>query len=197
MDPVSVGLLVALAGEVAGEVGRQGWAGLGALVRRPLGRDGGQAPAIGSGEAELTRLAADPGEQGRAQALSTGLAVRAAVDEDFRAGLAAWQEQATLVRAGDGAVANHISGGTQNGPVLQGREFTDLAFTAAPAPASSFGGAGDGAADSTRRPAWRPSARAARPAIRSRAGSSSGNRATATARKRRGRRGPSPTTSAG
>ncbi|MFE1897919.1 hypothetical protein [Streptomyces yangpuensis] len=119
MDPVSVGLLVALAGGVAGEVGRQTWAGLSALVRRPLGRDGGQAPDIGSGEAELTRLAADPGDQGRAQALSTALAVRAAVDEDFRAGLAAWQERAALLRAGDGAVTNSVSGGTQNGPVLQ------------------------------------------------------------------------------
>ncbi|MDX6758755.1 hypothetical protein SIN09_04685 [Streptomyces sp. F8] len=44
MDPVSVGLLVALAGGVAGEVGRQAWAGLGALVRRPFGRGGEQAP---------------------------------------------------------------------------------------------------------------------------------------------------------
>ncbi|MFD5621416.1 hypothetical protein [Streptomyces yangpuensis] len=150
MDPVSVGLLVALAGGVAGEVGRQTWAGLSALVRRPLGRDGGQAPDIGSGEAELTRLAADPGDQGRAQALSTALAVRAAVDEDFRAGLAAWQERAALLRAGDGAVTNSVSGGTQNGPVLQGRDFTNPIFNAAPAPPSSSGGAGDGAVDSTR-----------------------------------------------
>ncbi|MFJ7779130.1 hypothetical protein [Streptomyces yangpuensis] len=150
MDPVSVGLLVALAGGVAGEVGRQTWAGLSALVRRPLGRDGGQAPAVGSGEVELARLAADPGDQGRAQALSTALAVRAAVDEDFRAALAAWQEQAAVVRAGDGAVTSHVSGGTQNGPVLQGRDFTNLTFTAAPAPPSTSGGAGDGTADPSR-----------------------------------------------
>ncbi|MFD5881952.1 hypothetical protein [Streptomyces yangpuensis] len=154
MDPVSVGLLVALAGGAAGEVGRQAWVGLSALVRRPPGRDGGQDPAIGSGEAELTRLAAEPGDQGRAQALSTALAVRAAVDEEFRAGLAAWQEQAAVVRAGDGAVTSHVSGGIQHGPVLQGRDFTHVTFTAAPAPApappSASGGVGDGAPDSTR-----------------------------------------------
>ncbi|MFB7248567.1 hypothetical protein CW362_32700 [Streptomyces populi] len=149
MDPVSVGLLVALAGGAGGEVGRQAWAGLSALVRRPFGRgDGGQAPAVSSGEAELMRLATDSGDQGRAQALSTALAVRAAVDEDFRTHLTAWQEQAKLVRTGDGAVTNTISGGTQNGPVLQGRDFSNLTFTTPPPP--SLGAPGDSTSDSTR-----------------------------------------------
>ncbi|MFC8920403.1 hypothetical protein ACFT5C_32135 [Streptomyces sp. NPDC057116] len=138
MDPVAVGLLAALAGGAGGEAGRQAWAGLSALVRRPFGRDGGgRAPAVGSGEAELVRLAEDPGDQGRAQSLSTALAVRAAVDEDFRARLAAWQERAALVRTGDGAVTNTISGGTQNGPVVQGRDFSGLTFTTLPPPAPS------------------------------------------------------------
>ncbi|MFF4972692.1 hypothetical protein [Streptomyces sp. NPDC001083] len=153
MDPVSVGLLVALAGGAGGEVGRQVWAGLGALVRRPFRRDGsGQAPAVSSGEAELVRLAAEPGDQGRAQALSTALAVRAVVDEDFRTHLGAWQEQAKLVRTGDGAVTSTISGGTQNGPVLQGRDFSNLTFTAPPPPPppSSSGTPGDSAAGPTR-----------------------------------------------
>ncbi|MFC9816473.1 hypothetical protein ACFVJM_30935 [Streptomyces virginiae] len=151
MDPVSVGLLTALAGGAAGEVGRQTWSALGALVRRPFGRGSGQAPEVSSGEVELARLAADPGDQGRAQALSTALAVRAAVDEEFRTSLAGWQEQAALVRAGDGAVTNLVSGGTQHGPVLQGKNFTNLTFNAPPPPAPpSSGGAGAGAADSTR-----------------------------------------------
>ncbi|MEV7585649.1 hypothetical protein [Streptomyces erythrochromogenes] len=150
MDPVSVALLSALAGGVAGEVGRQTWTTLGALVRRPFGRGGGNTPSVSSGEAELTRLAADPGDQGRAQALSTALAVRAAVDEDFRADLAAWQEQAALVRTEDSAVTNIVSGGTQNGPVIQGKDFSNLTFNAAPAPAPPSGGAHDSAADSTR-----------------------------------------------
>ena len=36
VDPVSVGLLVALADGVGGELGRQVWAGLGAVVLRPF-----------------------------------------------------------------------------------------------------------------------------------------------------------------
>ncbi|MFD9864821.1 hypothetical protein [Streptomyces alboflavus] len=149
MDPISVGLLVALADGAGGELGRQVWAGLSALVRRPFGRvGGGQVPAVSSGEAELVRLAEDPGDQGRAQALSTVLAVRAAVDEDVRARLTAWQEQATLVRTGDGAVTNTVSGGTQHGPVVQGRDFSHLSFTTAPPPAPppSCGALGDGTA---------------------------------------------------
>ncbi|MFE5495438.1 hypothetical protein ACFQ7Z_36525 [Streptomyces virginiae] len=149
MEPVSVALLSALAGGVAGEIGRQTWTALGALVRRPFGRGGGNTPPVSSAEAELTSLATDPGDQGRAQALSTALAVRAAVDEDFRAGLAAWQEQAALVRAEDSAVTNLISGGTLNGPVLMGRDFNNPTFTT-PAPPPSSGSASDNAADSTR-----------------------------------------------
>ncbi|MEU0630602.1 hypothetical protein [Streptomyces sp. NPDC005989] len=154
MDPVSVGLLAALAGGAGGEVGRQAWAGLSALVRRPFRHaDGaGQAPVVSSGEAELVRFAEDPGDQGRAQALSTALAVRAALDEDFRARLASWQEQAGLVRTGDGAVTNTVSGGTQHGPVVQGRDFTNLTFTTPPwpPPPPSDGAPGDSAADPER-----------------------------------------------
>lgn len=151
MDPVSVGLLMAVAGGAGGEVGRRAWTGLSALVRRPFGRDGGgQSPAVSSGEAELVHLAAEPDDQSRAQALSTALAVRAAVDEDFRTHLAAWQEQAKLVRTGDGAVTNTISGGTQNGPVLQGRDFSNLNFTTPPPPPSSPGAPCDSTSDSTR-----------------------------------------------
>lgn len=41
MEPVSVGLLAALAGGAGGELGRQVWAALSALVRRPFRRDEG------------------------------------------------------------------------------------------------------------------------------------------------------------
>ncbi|GHF36629.1 hypothetical protein [Streptomyces griseosporeus] len=151
MDPVSVGLLAALAGGAGGELGQQVWAGLSALVRRPFGRDdGGRAPTHSSGEVELVGLAANPNDQDRAQALSTALAVRAAIDDDFRSRLAAWRAQAELVRAGGGSVTNTVSGGTQNGPVIQGRDFANLAFTTAPSPSprSASGAPGDSAADS-------------------------------------------------
>ncbi|MFE2070600.1 hypothetical protein ACFXDH_50995 [Streptomyces sp. NPDC059467] len=146
MDPVSVGLLVALAGGAGGELGRDAWAALSALVRRPFrrgGNGGEDGPATGSGEAELARLAQNPADQGSAQALSTTLAVRAALDAEFRAVLAAWQEQARLVPVDDRSVHNTISGGTQHGPVLQGRDFSHLTFTmAAPQPNRPPGGSG-------------------------------------------------------
>ncbi|MEU7329750.1 hypothetical protein [Streptomyces parvus] len=62
------------------------------------------------------------------------MAVRGALDEDFRTGLAAWQERAMLVRTGDGAVTNTVSGGTQHGPGVQGRDFSHLTFTTTPPP---------------------------------------------------------------
>lgn len=139
MDPISAALLAALAGGAGGELGRQAWAGLTALVRRPIGRgqrDSAQPPAVSTGEAELAQLQEEPQDVARAQALSIALAVRAAVDSGFSAGLRHWHEQAKLVRTGDGDVHNTVSGGTQSGPVLQGRDFSGISFTAsAPPPA--------------------------------------------------------------
>ncbi|MFB6839909.1 hypothetical protein [Streptomyces sp. NPDC056361] len=137
MDPVSVGLLMALAGGAGGELGRQTWTGLGALVRRPFGRggggDGAAAREVGSGEAELEALVQAPDDEGRAHALSTALAVRADRDTDFRDGLDAWRERARQVVVSDGGTVNNtVSGGTQTGPVLQGRDFSGVTFTAAP-----------------------------------------------------------------
>ncbi|BBC36170.1 hypothetical protein SGFS_074640 [Streptomyces graminofaciens] len=145
MDPVSVGLLVALAGGAGGEVGRQSWVGLGELVRRPFrrGEDAAHARGISSGEVELAALGQAPADAARAQALSTALAVRAALDAEFHAGLQQWHEQAKLVRTGDGEVHNTISGGTQYGPVVQGRDFSGLSFITnpPPPPATPEGGA--------------------------------------------------------
>jgi hypothetical protein len=59
------------------------------------------------------------------------------VDEDFSAALQQWQQQVNVVRTGDGNVQNTISGGTQHGPVVQGRDFTELTFTSTPAPPST------------------------------------------------------------
>ncbi|NYI03862.1 hypothetical protein [Allostreptomyces psammosilenae] len=139
MDPVSVGLLAALAGGAGGEIGRQAWAGLSALVRRPLrggqdAEDVDDVAAVSSGEVELAELERAPADSARAQALSTALAVRAAVDADFHAGLERWRELARLVRTGDGEARNTISGGTFHGPVLQGRDFSGTSFTTPPPP---------------------------------------------------------------
>ncbi|MFD6038988.1 hypothetical protein ACFWHF_31370 [Streptomyces griseoincarnatus] len=138
MDPVSLGLLAALAGGAGGELGRDAWAGLSALVRRPFrrGEDHERRPALTSGEEELAHLAQDPDDETRAQALSAALAARAAQDAEFRTALAAWLRQAEAVRAEEAPVNNTISGGTQHGPVLQGRDFSGLTFTTTPAPAA-------------------------------------------------------------
>ncbi|MEU8627217.1 hypothetical protein [Streptomyces sp. NPDC048669] len=127
MDPITAAALTALAGTVGGEAGRQTWQGLTALVRRPFRRgaepdaepDG--SPVISSGELELADLENSPADPVRAQALATALGVRAALDAEFRALLEEWWQQA---QSGSGSeVRNNISGGTQNAPVLQGRDF--------------------------------------------------------------------------
>lgn len=129
-----MGLLAALAAGAGGEVGRQAWAGLSALVRRPFqrGQETAGHSAVSSGEAELTRLEHAPADPVRAQALSTALAMRATADADFHAGLQRWYEQAKLVRTGDGEVHNEISGGTFHGPAVQGRDFSGVSFTTPP-----------------------------------------------------------------
>ncbi|MFJ8435316.1 hypothetical protein ACIQ9P_28875 [Kitasatospora sp. NPDC094019] len=121
MDPTAVELLTALAGGDGGEAGREAWAELGALVRRPFEA----APAVSSGEAQWVALGRAPNEVARAHELSTALAVRAALDAEFRADLVRWQEQARSVRTGQGTVNNSISGGTFHGSVaiVQGRDF--------------------------------------------------------------------------
>lgn len=132
MDPVSVGLLASLAGGAGGEVGRQVWAGLTALVRRPFHRGDDRAGGPVPGEDELVRLQQAPGDGTRAHALSTALAVRAALDPDFATALTAWHEQAKLVRTGDGTVNNTISGGSYYAPVIMGRDFSNSTFTSPP-----------------------------------------------------------------
>jgi hypothetical protein len=143
MDPISIGLLAALAGGAAGELGRQAWAGLSALVRQPFrrGRDAATAPQVSTGELELTALRQAPDDQARAQALSAALAARSSLDPDFDAGLRQWHEAARLIPREDGDVRNSISGGNQYGPVLQGRNFSGLSFnTQPPPPAAPEGG---------------------------------------------------------
>ncbi|MFD0399671.1 hypothetical protein ACFVHI_16530 [Kitasatospora sp. NPDC127121] len=128
MDPITAAALTALAGSVAGEAGRQAWQGLSALVRRPFRRGGEQEelPGISSGEVEVAALEAVPADPGRAQALATALGVRAALDPDFRVLLDEWWAQTTA--ASTSSVHNTISGGTQNGTIVQGRDFSNLTF---------------------------------------------------------------------
>jgi hypothetical protein len=144
VDPVSAGLLTALAGGAGGEAGRQAWAALGALVRRPFrrttdGRDEAPGAAAESGEAQVSALERQPGDDACAGRLSAALVARAAADPEFHAALEQWERAArALGVVPAAAVHNEIRGGTQYGPVLQGQSFSGLSFTVgtpSPAPA--------------------------------------------------------------
>jgi hypothetical protein len=132
MDPVTIGaVLAAVASGAGGALGGQVWAGVSALIRRPF-RHGKAAPL--SGAAELAALQQAPADQQRAVALAEVLIARAGADAGFQDALATWWQHASQVRVG-GDVTNTISGGTQHGPVLQGRDFTGLTFGSPAAPA--------------------------------------------------------------
>jgi hypothetical protein len=130
VDPVTIGAVVAAVAAGGGEaLSSKAWEGLGALVRRPF-RDGdpaGGAAGVASGEAEVAALARAPADERRAAALAQVLAARAKADHEFAAALQAWWEQAHQVPV-SGHVTNTVSGGTQHGPVLQGRDFTGMTF---------------------------------------------------------------------
>ena len=139
MDPVTLGavLLAILSGAAEG-LGGKLWEGAIALVRRPFrGRvatSGGGAGTVivPTGTAELAALQQAPGDQQKAVALAEVLVARAETDPKFRRALEDWWIQAEPIRADIGNVTNTISGGTQQGPVLQGRDFSNITFGASP-----------------------------------------------------------------
>jgi len=130
VDPISASLLVAVATGAGGEMGQQLWAALRGLVRRTPAEEAAQPPAPTTAEAELTSLSEAPHDVERARALSEALSRRAAQDPLFHVDLTRWQHQAQHLRTGDGATTNTVSGGTQNGPVVQGRDFSAINFNA-------------------------------------------------------------------
>jgi hypothetical protein len=142
MDPVTIGaLLAAVAGGAGGAFGSQAWEEVTALVRRAFrNRSTSDSPSGGNGQAELAALARDPADEGLAVSLAEVLIARARADSEFARELAAWWKQAREISA-EPNVANTVSGGTQHGPVLQGRDFTGLVFgsPAAPSPPDAPG----------------------------------------------------------
>jgi hypothetical protein len=135
MDPVTIGaVLAAVAGGAGGALGAQAWATVSALVRRPFHHhpDARDSTAPVTGAAELAALEDNPADQQRALALAEVLLARAKVDGGFRQGLEGWWAQASQIQI-EGDVTSTVSGGTFYGPVLQGRDFTDLTF-GSPAP---------------------------------------------------------------
>jgi hypothetical protein len=137
MDPVTIGaVLLAIVSGAGTQLGTQLWEGVVSLVRRPFRRKaaGGDAAAVvPSGEAELAALQQAPGDRHKAEALAGVLLARSAADEEFRVVLEGWWRRAEPIRVSIGNVTNTVSGGTQHGPVLQGRDFSNITFGAPPA----------------------------------------------------------------
>lgn len=130
MEAILVGLVVALAGGAGGELGRQLWTTLGALVRRSVGPAAPSSEAsdfaemIEPARAAYVALEQDPSDTVRAKALVDGLLQRSAADALFASELQQWQARASVVLRDGSQVSNTISGGVQYGPVFQGRDFT-------------------------------------------------------------------------
>ena len=138
MDPITIGaVLLAIVSGAGSQLGTQLWEGVVSLVRRPFRRkaaDGDAAAVVASGEAELAALQKAPGDRHKAVALAEVLLARSGADEEFHHALEGWWQQAEPIRVSIGNVTNEISGGTQQGPVLQGRDFSNVTFGASPPP---------------------------------------------------------------
>ena len=128
MDPITLSVvLLAVVTGASEAVGGQLLSGLASLIRRPWHRK-----ALPSGEAELEALQASPDDQRKALRLAEVLLARSDADAEFGQGLRSWWVQAEPLRDSAGDVTNTISGGTQHGPVLQGRDFGNITFGVPP-----------------------------------------------------------------
>jgi hypothetical protein len=142
MDPVTIGaVLLAIVSGAGGQLGTQLWEGVVSLVRRPFhskatARGDPTAAVVPTGEAELAALRQAPGDQQKAVALAETLLAKSSSDDEFRRALESWWQQAEPICVSIGNVTNTISGGTQHGPVLQGRDFSNITLGAAPDPPS-------------------------------------------------------------
>ena len=144
MDPITIGAVLLAIATGAGEgLGKQLWEGVVALVRRPFRRkaaasgDAAAGEVMTVGDKQLAAFQQDPADRDKALALAEALLARSGADAEFRQALESWWRQTEPIRASlsIGNVANTVSGGTQQGPVLQGRDFNNITFGAqAPSP---------------------------------------------------------------
>jgi hypothetical protein len=138
MDPITIGaVLLAIVSGAGTQLGTQLWEGVVSLVRRPFRHKAagdGTVAVMSSGEAELAALQHTPDDRQKALTLAEALLTRSRADEEFRQALESWWQEAEPIRASlnIGNVTNTISGGTQQGPVLQGRDFSNINFGAPP-----------------------------------------------------------------
>ncbi|MFD7731364.1 hypothetical protein ACFV6F_13395 [Kitasatospora phosalacinea] len=116
--PDFAGLVGGTGRGAGGELGKQSWNALTALIRRPFQH--AAAATVSSGEAELVALERDPQNPELAGRLNTALAVRAALEPEFGPQLEQWHGQAQSALKGD-TLHNVISGGSFTGFTIQGK----------------------------------------------------------------------------
>ena len=125
-------VLLAIVSGAGSQLGVQLWESVVSLVRRPFHRKAAAVLQVSSGEAEVAALQQAPSDQSKALALAEALLARSVADEEFRRALESWWQQAEQIRDSIGNTTNAISGGIQHGPVLQGRDFSNITFGAPP-----------------------------------------------------------------
>jgi hypothetical protein len=130
MDPVSVELLLAVVGGVAGAAGTEAWQGLVALVRRPFAHSPENEDTAALGLDALAALQQESGNWVAAAELAAVLQARAEVDASFGDAMQAWLHQAhEAFPTSAGDTRNEITGGRQHGHVLMGRDFSSITIS--------------------------------------------------------------------
>ncbi|MFD8403186.1 hypothetical protein [Streptomyces anulatus] len=127
VDPISEGLLMAMAGGAAGSAGQQIWHALRGLVGRREPAAGG-APPQSSVEGELTLLEQRPDDIERARSLAVALRGRAEQDPAFATALARLLVEGERAHRTPGAASFEISGGTQHSVVQAQNVHGDITF---------------------------------------------------------------------
>ena len=123
MDAVSAAVLAALASGAGGEMGRQAWTALTALVHRPSSAVDNDGPSSApDGERELAALEATSADPVVAERLAEVLTRRSANDAQFATDLDAVLAQA-VAALNPPQVSNTISGRV-TGSAIQGRDFS-------------------------------------------------------------------------
>ncbi len=101
------------------------------MVKRPSAHSPEQEAPVISGLGELDALSLEPGSREAAARLAAVLQARAEVDAGFRTAMQAWRVRAQAAQPASTRdnVRNVITGGTQRGPVLMGRDFSGVTIS--------------------------------------------------------------------
>jgi hypothetical protein len=135
MDPISVALLLAVAGGMGTGAGEEVWRGLNELVHKPFRHravvESVPTQLIETGVVEVARLERDHASRDAARRLAQVIAARAERDSEFSAGLQVWLDAARSTYPGnEGGVHNEmdIRNSTLHQPVIQSGSVGEINF---------------------------------------------------------------------